>query len=964
VARWYDVHKFYSLLLVLALTCPVFAQSNEALQLKYVPAFGGINNFNDSSRIDNIDAKDARNVITDAGWLEKRTGTREIGIVVPGYITEYIKEYIAPSRTRYMIAHTSDTIWQSDFSSTFTVVSTIAENSKIDSLTAFGRHYISDGSTVPWYWNTTSSQTVPTMPPCFLMEFADDRLYCANTTANPSTLYASRYADPSDWTLTTADPMPDDDPMSWNFYNNDGDIILCLRKTPWGVVLGKGYSMHILKGTGNDTYHKRIIATDIGCADDRSMQMVRGKLHWLSFDGVYQWDGTNPPKDISWEITSTIDEIRQLNSQLDSWKLTSAADWALGTITDNGDTPSWDITTQPGDVSLSSWTDMDNSIADFEEGTFSRTTTTADGSVVLNWEDNVVVDAFADGNYNANPTWTAVGDAGWSVVSQVLQYYNAAANKTGYLWLSTDTLSHGKWGIDLTGTSGGSSQNTKMRFYFISSTVDPATTDGYALELYPIQPTLGTIYLYRVDSGVRTTLATATNVSLSCSGISINRNTNGYFNISACGSTLTSTDTTHSPYTPSKGLILQAVGASNYAAKHQVDNIKTPANYISSGSHTSPIMDNGMFYATGGPLTVSSITTTDAKLFHYIKQSSSAYGVWTDWSASSDTLQIATTQQWWQRQDRFYNYGISTVTPVLQSVEMSAVSTGTYYLPLKYVTTDITSWMITSFENSASRSGLVSYYVRSATWPYVFTAAAPAWTAFTNNTIPSISTAAYYNFRIISDGVGSSSDTYVLKSMSSYWKEGESRPVSSLAIDDAYHLRVNTSLDTAESNLELVYQTNDKWTIFDGQLFSSMAMFDRYPVAAEATTDSKLLRLYDEGVYSDNGQAIDAWWISKDFIFDLPNQRKIIRRFYMESQPDYSGTMTLGYAVNKSTTHTTTTVTISSDTVFNAPIEDMFDGYIKDKYVNFKFRNAVDNEFLKVNGYSLYFQKQGLYGED
>ena len=90
----------------------------------------------------------------------------------------------------------------------------------------------------------------------------------------------------------------------WATANDAGSIDVTRAKGPIiamceyndFVIVWTEYSMHELHGTGPYNYDLIDIEGGIGCISNRSVAVCRGRLYWLWYDGVYEYNGASPVK--------------------------------------------------------------------------------------------------------------------------------------------------------------------------------------------------------------------------------------------------------------------------------------------------------------------------------------------------------------------------------------------------------------------------------------------------------------------------------------------------------------------------------------------------------------------------------------------------------------------------------------------------------------------------------------------
>ena len=147
--------------------------------------FGGLNLTNDSSDI-GADAQACQNVLTDNTYLEKRPGNVLLTTILSGYAVTYANDWVAPTGNRYLVAQASGTIYETNFSGSPVVLSTITAGYNLSTVPQFSELYFADGFRNLWFWNGSSTGTVTDpssgdlAPICTYVAAKDSRLWCAN----------------------------------------------------------------------------------------------------------------------------------------------------------------------------------------------------------------------------------------------------------------------------------------------------------------------------------------------------------------------------------------------------------------------------------------------------------------------------------------------------------------------------------------------------------------------------------------------------------------------------------------------------------------------------------------------------------------------------------------------------------------------------------------------------------------
>lgn len=928
---------------------PAFAQNwvaNPASQ------FCGLNVTSDSGSIPDCDTPDAQNVFTDDGGLEKRTGNVRLATILDGYSVKYAREFIAPSSTRYLVAHVSTSVYQTNLSGSAVAVSTVAADSNIDIAIGFGKAVVQDGSGVAWSWDGVSSASISGMPVCNLLVFGDERFYCANIPSQSSARVAvSSFGSSSYFTVPANVASIGDAPNTFDFQKDDGEAITCFEATPWGKFIGKPHSTHILKGYDNLTYYKKLIDPRIGCVDDRSVQMVDGLLVWLSYDGIYAWSGTGPPQLLTKDIESVIKGIRQVNSAAAQWVVSTQADFEEGTITGNGPTASWDTDSVPGSIFPSSTTFVDTSTTNFSAGTLSNLYT-SNGELFLS--SRTAADTFADGDFTAGvTTWSATSGSFDIETFSGVNFIRplTSADDAGDLIHSTNLLnvSSGTWRFTHRFSNAAcASANGRCLIYWFQK----SGNNSYSVQILRVGSG-HQVQIVKTDAGTDTVLTDApVTLAIDTNYVwTMSKNADGSMWLYQDGVQISSSVDTAVTASGEVGIGISAPASAsvkNYIGQifvHQFysyasivsrvfdTQFSTPIYGVASATVTLPSSGNGniAFYT-------QTSTATDGGGFNTL-------------ATTSDTLRVTSAGIRGFRYKADFTIGTSTTAPSLSDISFVAKSSGNYYSSVHFIGTAITSWRAFNATDDQAPSGLLAYYVRSATYSFAANATIPAWSAQTNNVTITISTSNYFQFRIDSSEIDSSSQTVQVYRAATNWQEGVSYRVASGVIDHRYFLCAGFSATATANDKCLVLQKNNEWVYWVGPSLASMERFNEQLIAGDGSTSGKVWELLQDDVYQDDGDAIDAYWVSKDFSLDRPFQEKILHEVWIDAARVSASTMTVGYAVNKGTDFVSKSFPLGDVSNYMIKRVSLAAGYALGYYLKFKFSNSTIDQFFRLNSY-------------
>lgn len=905
----------WNILCLLLLTSPLLAR--EGLP-KYLNQFGGLDVYHDSSKISDADSSDTRNCLTDRGFLEMRTGNTRLQTLLAGYATLFLKEFIAPSRTRYLIGHASSTLYQTDLSVAPASISTANVSYPMDAVSAFGRYYFVDGLRTLSWWNGTSSGTIGAAPIGTFIEFDDERIYLANTDTSDCIVHASSYGAASYWTVPSvvADFTPDS-PNWWYFGQTDGEPITCFMKTPWGKFIGKRHSCYILKGYNNDTYYKRLLDPNIGCVDDRTVQMVDGTLMWLALDGVYGWKGREEPKLLSQDIEPLIKQIRQLNSNKASWIVNLMVDWQAGKLDVSGPGALVSATISPGSITPSSWTATDTSAADFAAGTLTNTSTTSIPTSLTLIQGNEAAFRNAGAEYSADQNWPTHGADRSSSANQYGSYgwsfgHGIQVESDGVLVkildsddnvLHSETKNFSTTGVQYTiNTSAFQKQMIKVHIVY-NSTPDPPA--GYELKSIAfIRGTKFTYWIKEVTAG-----AGVCDPGYSCTG---------YVDI----------------------------------PEHLM---------ITTGTIISQNFDTSLSTPTDAPFEVTMSSSSNGTLSFQMQCSSNGVD-WTGLTTATPGVKSPCSGYQHRRYKGVFAVTKTTNTPAqIDDVTLTARTTCEYYSDVHYKTTVSNNLTFNAIE--APNGGSLTYWTRTSSNSFTKGSSTPSWVSQTNhiNIAASTSTPLYYQWRN-KFNVPSGSNAVTLDRVQSNWQQGTELPLASFFHNHRYGLSVMLSSTAVRNDAVLVYQRNKKWTVFDGPSYSAFTIFNNEPIAGDGGTGGYIWKILQDDLYNDDGTAINAYWNTPDFTMDMPGQQKDLTKVWIDAGYKADSRLYVGWSVNKDTIFTSTSTALdSSANYINKRVEGLLDGYASGRYLKLQYGNgSVLDNYFKLNSSTIYYDYQPI----
>lgn len=332
------------------------------------------------------------------GALVHREGSIVVGTCPDATPITFLYTFEKSGGTSEVIVSDGTKIWITADFVTFTEKKSGLNSSYIlQAITVRDKVWLTNGYDNVMSWNGTTLVTfadragaggdanTPRVPKGKYIAFSQERIWIARTSGDPSRIFFSALHDPSgdpqppDLDYATADMWPDVNALDCD--EDDGDVIYSVRDYIGVPFIFKSNSFGRVTGYDEYSYGYARVMSGVGSRFHTTMKSRDEYLEFIGFDGIYQTRGTPATTvRVSDLIKSEFDKLLQpkVNEQTRVW--TSGAHWDTGAYTN----------TKKGDA-----------IIGIADSTFLQDTLT-------------VIDAFTDGNYTVNPTWT-VENGSWSV---------------------------------------------------------------------------------------------------------------------------------------------------------------------------------------------------------------------------------------------------------------------------------------------------------------------------------------------------------------------------------------------------------------------------------------------------------------------------------------------------------------------------------------------------------------------
>lgn len=880
----------------LALVLPFVVQAADLEPLS-IRDFGcGLVTTYDPTVIDNGCAQQGWNIDVWTGRLQKRRGSllQNSTPLTGNQPVRFEKEFPDQNGNKWFITASSNSLFKSNNSGgtndVLTSANGISASSQFSSVNAYGKIRLVDGSTHCIVFDGTNVTTSTATPRGTLIAFMFERIFVANVSGANSVLYMSRFGDPEDW---TDDGLADNDAATVFIRQNDGYPIRAL--IPYGNLLLVFKDQSIDAITMDNSGLVPIvtaISNNIGTQHPKSIQVRYNDVIFMGPDGFYSLFG-NSITNISQGIKPTFDNILQRNSTSRSLTLTTKADFDTGT--------SSGIATSvvQNSLVLSTWAVTDSLVVDFASGT------------LIGMNTYYITDAITLSTANVNNFSFETNDlTGWTNDASIATASGDAYDGTYYA-LNGSLVACFSFSLVLKDTN--SVTLTSMTGNFATSytayVLDLAAYYGRKVSLY-----VGTINQF----GVFVSLAHTD--SFTCTGSSVTV----FAKSNSASSSLTSRFVQFDYVTGG------SIDLSNKFISRPINTGFTSPSWLPSFVSTA---------SNGHTLTWGTQVST------------SADGVWD--STVSWTPGLAPTSA----SKRFIRYNVlvstiegGTALPYIQDVTIAARSSfGDYLSAVQSIGTNINAWGLFS-ANNTSNGGNITLAIYTDTNSVITINDSNSWLSsqtITSGNIPTISTAPFLFFYTTMSVTASTQapqvDDFVIN-----WNEGASNfPVASLFYEGDYFAAVSTKSVTANDTI-FVYDRNNKWSPpYTGLNCYSLALYNQQAFCGSSLAGD-IFRIQVDGVYSDNGSAIDSFWKSKEFDFGYTMTDKTMKKYFVTAKYNATSSVTFAYGINRGATTSASLNLASTSGFFRQVIPTPSLTYNRGISHSFSFRNSTIDQYFDV----------------
>lgn len=814
--------------------------------------------------------------------------------------------FFATDGSQYLIVQSSQSMYsskQDGLCTPITGLGGLSATAQMSCVQGLGQLWCTNGTDAVFKTNVVSTAVVSQAPLGKYIGFFRNRIVISGVPSNLTSVYLSGELDGTDYTLPTVTMSTSSAILKLNGVNDGLGTSCLMGEYQNGYYIGRNYDTWLLSGYSLADFTISRVDQQVGCMDNNSVKMVNNTLMWLSHRGIEQLTGTQ----INW-VSYPIDNDLQviINAAGNTQGFTiNGNNFAQGNLTASGSGAPISNTIYSGALTVSTFTAVDTTSANFAGGTFTRTTNSNPvGSIALS--SFTAQDNFSDGDFTTGATtWTyKSGTTDTFLVTTIgsnKYIYNGGGNNVQGVYTTSNIISSGSW--TFTHRIAGScvaGANDCMIFKFIEKANGDYYGIAYSHELGGGNP--DTIDIRKSVSSTVTNLAQSTQTTSAYVNLDhvyvVQRSTFGAIYLYLDGVFLSSAADT-SITTPDR-LEMQLAATANANYMTNLYWYQYPPN----GIFVSRIFDTSFSTPTFGTFS-SSFTTVnplEGNVAFYTQTSNDGVS-FNAIATTSDTIRINSAARRYIRYEADFSTLIASKTPTVQDVALGAATTA-YYITPCVTATNITSWASMNVD-AVNNGGSFSFWTTTGATCNSVIQATATWTPQSANALISNATAPFIGARVLFS-VDSATQAPVLSNITFTWNAGLARPpVSAAQYKNNYILFYTTSQASGAANDHaLVYNQNGHWQPYDDIPAASSALYLNTLYLGDSNATGKIY-VFDSG-QSDNGASFNYGFTTPDLDDGDPLSLKQFERAYMlvgaPSATSVFNAINCSYAINGATT--------------------------------------------------------------
>lgn len=871
----------------------------------------------DATRIIDTAVHDCRNVYFDGDYIvSKRRGMDKLNTTAIGDGDEVLSqfEYKQSDGDLYHIAQSCTTIYYRQAGSNFTAfILNFSSANPCNYAVFMDTLTIVNGINNMQSWDTSTVFTQEsTYQPRFIIVW-QNRIWIAGDADERSKVRCSEWLNPSNYTIPSSAIYTD--PVVFDINSQDGQKVMGFALSPNGnLMIFKEKSVYEIAGYDRSDFYLRLVISDIGCIDQKSLTYKENVALWLSERGIVGYDG-HTIRILSDNISATVDDIQQLQVGSGSFSKDPQGDWEVYSSTDNIDT-----TTKTDSIILdnalignsayriSNLQRNSTNYFHFCYGNSAKTIIKEDTFRTGIFTVNKTIDTGVNLNLNQNMTDSFVMD---SSDNKHLLYSGSTADD--YLLKYASATFSSEWSTSTIKTG------IQILDAHVVMSID-LDTSGNPHIIFSSDPVSGNDWQLLYSSYSATDNDWMPNVI-----IQINSNENAVLKV--CGS-----DIIHIAYrqyvSGVRNLLYSSatVGSNSFSTSTINTNIDAQNISLDYDSNDNPYIS----YAKSGNLYISSYTDTNAtwSTVEILDTTDNVYGSYIKIDSNDNVLVLYRDQNGYVYSMRYDNSGKVWTTNTYQ-VDENFInwdmfchefdesdnpigllashafpriypSTATYISEI--YDTGFSTYTFQSF-NAETTSGDqdLTHYIRTSTATDNFSS--KTFRTVTSGDIITVPVGQYIQYKVtFATNVLSNSLTSLDKIDISYRSSASTLHTASMLYDDRIWFAVAIS-SSAYNDRQLILDSNGAWSDFTSvHGCSSLLNYNGTPYWG---SDDGYIYLMDTGE-SDDGEAIESWIITKAYSMGTLIQQKTLDKIYVIADDSGNWNLTLDYFLDRSLTRTGT----------------------------------------------------------
>lgn len=897
---------------------PAFSQVSGQQQIS-VDTFCGMDNTDPSNTLRNCECQDCLNVEASVSGnsVRKRNGVSlNAALTVSTSAVTGNLYYVDNNGNNIVIVCQDVNCSKSVNSSAFSnFVTTATPTPRYWSLVAAqGLAYgANDKQDKIWILNNGAVTYSTTIPQGKILDFTQDRMISANTVANPNSVNYSKSGDFTAWTagVNSVDPWSDN-------IGNPGQQITGLRNWNGTEYIFMDQSITACQLGDQYTTLCNLISPTIGTNDPTSIILTAEGIMFKGSDSNF-WliDANDILHILSRKVHNLL--ITASSGKAYSNTQTTKSDFDVGSQNPSG---SWGTSISIGAIAPSTYTATEQSSSTFVNGTLVNVSTTVTNSVYITRPGDVVF-TNAGGESSDNRNWAITnGDGVWTNRSNAFMASNcpsspAASQNCKFgsrCWQDTSSPPNIPYLVPVRILDSSNNIIT-------STSVSINNNMNWTLFNVPLPVGYSQIKVYIADA------STSQSIMISSSIV------NGY------------------------NLPLWFMGCDNgvgsvFPAMDWDETISQPT----SGSYTSQCYDTSYSTPTWGPFNVT-ISSNDASsgVTFQTRVAATCGGSFDSAVTATNGQKIASATKEAVKYIANFTLASSTNIPAgFTSASLNAATTGQFMQQCANTNGMSSSYGTLNCDTTFTGAGSVVFAATSTASCSVLPAiTSGTWTSVINNSVPTISTNSATWIRYTSL-LGSSTDQAQVNSCVLNWINGTLAPpvwgfYDSVNNDAYWSFSINQS--TFNSRVIKYDLHLDGFYPFDYTANSMMYYNNNYYFGG--SNGGYWYQWNSTNTFSDQGNAINAYYKTKDFYCVSPFQEGVWNSFSFVNKNEPSGSITNTWTLDRQRTGNYSVSVSTTSTISYVRSNYLLPDTSPATFINFNLGNNAASSPFEIVGYNV-----------